>query len=667
MRLDAPVTAIPKVGAKTAALYEKLDIRTVGDLLAHLPASYKDLRTPVAIRDAATGQEALVRAKVSAPPRWISRKGRFSVFRFEVADGTDVLYLSFFNLPFLFEKYKVGQEYYFYGKIKLFRGCRQMDNPAVYDVSSPPGMVANYPLTEGISQRQINAAMDYALAHAEIPEAFTGGFLAFSGAWSRENELRGAHRPKDPQEAQEARRSMILKELLVFCRMIELMDRGELCCEGLSLPEALPEEFEAKLPFSLTGAQRRVLGEIAEDLGKTRPMNRLVQGDVGSGKTVVAQFAAYAVERAGGQTLLMAPTELLAAQHFRSARALFGERVALLTGSTPAKERERIAGEMESGGISLLIGTHALLYAQLAYRSLRLVITDEQHRFGVAQRAALLAGNPAAHTLILSATPIPRTLALSLYGKVSVSVIDELPAGRIPVKTFLVGQNRRRDMYAWIRARLGEGEKAYVVCPLVEPSEGLNLCSAIELGEELGKFCSGIGVEVLHGKLPPAEKQRIMENFKSGRTRLLCSTTVVEVGVDVRDASMIAIENADRFGLAQLHQLRGRVGRGDRESFCYLVSDGSGLKRLEILKGCSDGFEIARRDLELRGSGQLLGQRQHGEQSLEVASLIRDADILEKAREVLENMPSRFEEDYQLITSQAVRKIGEGRAEVVLS
>ncbi len=667
MDWNAPLTALPKIGEKTAKLFKKLDIVCAGDLLWHLPAYYRDLRAPVPLREIREGEEVLVRGRLTTPPRWGRRQGKFSVFSFEVADGTGVLLIHIFNLPFLFSRYKTGQEYFFYGKPKVFRDRMQMDNPLAYPPGETPGILPFYPLTAGISQIMMRRTVAAALREVRPPETFSGGLCAAADISGDGESFRLVHAPQTPEEYERGRRSMVYRELLVFSRMLALMDKGEISREALRFPENIVEEYEALLPFACTGAQRRVMEEIAGDLRGKTPMNRLVEGDVGSGKTAVALFAAYAAMQAGRQTVLMAPTELLAGQHFAFAEKIFGRRAALLRGSCTKAEREEVFARIAGGEVQVLVGTHAVLYHELPFPALDLVITDEQHRFGVGQRAALLRGNPAAHTLILTATPIPRTLSLVLYGKAKISLLDELPPGRKPVATHIVGQQKRRDMYTWLRGKLKEGEQAYVVCPLVEPSEGFSALSVEEVLRDLSRFFKGFGVEMLHGRMSGEEKREIMERFRSGATQVLVSTTVIEVGVDVPNASIMIVENADRFGLAQLHQLRGRVGRGDKESFCYLVSDGSGLERLRILKSTNDGFAIAEKDLELRGGGELTGQRQHGKGSLQVSNLVRDVDVLLETREMLERMPEEFPEDYAKATQLALEKIREGDAQVVLN
>ncbi len=654
---DAKVTVLKKIGPKTAKLLENLEIRTVEDLLYHFPAYYRDFRAPQKIIEAREGNAVLVRAKLTMPPRWIRRFGKSSIFTFEVADGTGVLDINIFNLPFLFEKYQVGQEYLFYGKAKLYRHRMQLDNPEVFELDGAPGVVAYYPLTAGINQRMLRGAVKTALEMLRCSEVYSSGFREKFGFCEDLEDFWGIHQPRFPEESERARRSLAKKELLVFQRMLELSKTSAQDRTALCIPEGTCSAFLGKLPFACTAAQKRVMGELKADLGKKTPANRLVQGDVGSGKTAVALYAAYAVSKAGGQSVLMAPTELLADQHFAFAKAVLGEGVRLLKGSSAPGEREEILGGLSSGDISLLIGTHAVLYGRLPFARLELLMVDEQHRFGVAQRAALSQLHPGVHMVVFSATPIPRSLALILYGNAEISILDELPPGRTPPATHLVSAGKRDDMYRWIAQKVQEGEKAYVVCPLLEPSEGINALSVQELQQELVQKLPGLRVESLHGRMTASQKQKAMESFRQGRAQVLVSTTVVEVGVDVPDARIMVVENADRFGLAQLHQLRGRVGRGSGQAYCYLVSDGSGIERLKILKNCHDGFEIARQDLALRGTGEFFGQRQHGQQSFRAADLLIDADLVIETKKILRELKDEFPQDYQVLTEQALGKL----------
>lgn len=661
MNITANVAQISGIGIKTAKLLGKLDIYTVEDLLFHLPAYYRDLSTYLPISKTVENIFAVICATVTLPPRWVRRTGKFSMFSFEVADGTGVLDINIFNLPFLFDKYKIGQKLIFFGKIKSFRARPQMDNPDVFSIEKPPGILAYYPLTAGITQKKMRQMIKNALfcvSGTVLPDSdYSTEFCTKYGVQGDVTDFKMLHIPSNNEEPLLARRSMVFKEFLLFNKMICVSGHGRKHRRALEIPDSALAEYLKKLPFLCTQAQQRSMAEVLADLSQPFSANRLIQGDVGSGKTAVAMFAVYATALAGGQCILMAPTELLADQHYAFATGIFGTQAALLKGSTGKREREEISRRVASGEIMLLISTHAILYADLPFKNLQLSIIDEQHRFGVAQRSFLIHEHVDLHTIVMSATPIPRSLAIILYGNADISLLDEMPPGRLPVKTFLVNQNKREDMYNWIFAQAQKGDKAYIICPLLEPSEGVAYSSVTEVHKELFEKYKNVPMEILHGKLPEKTKQSVMNHFREGKTHILISTTVVEVGMDVSDATMMAVENADVFGLAQLHQLRGRVGRGNRESYCYFLSDGSGLERLKILKECSDGFEIARRDLQFRGTGELFGTRQHGEESFRIADILKDEDVFWEAKAAIEHIRQEFPKDDALLTVAASSRI----------
>lgn len=668
MRLDQPVTALKGIGAKRAELFKKLEIETVGELLAHLPYRYDDMRNTVDIGKAEEGQTVLIRAQVAAQPRWIKRAGRFSVFSFTVSDGTGSMGISVFNMPFTMKQFAKGRSFCFYGKIKLYQASLHMDNPRVFDGEAQLGVEPVYRLTGGLTNRAMRAAIGEALKEAECPDFYSQAFLHQAGLREDIEDFHSVHAPASLEEAEAGKLSLAKKEILLFLRMVGLADREAVPIEPMRLEGEWRTGFLQSLPFQPTGDQRRAMDDIFADMAKDRPMNRLLQGDVGSGKTVVAMFAAYLAMMAGGQAAIMAPTELLAAQHYEQAKGIFGSRVALLTGSTSTVERRRIFDRILVGSVSVLIGTHALIYAHLEFENLRLIVTDEQHRFGVAQRAALANGQEGVHTLVMSATPIPRTLALILFGKTKVSEIKELPPGRQPVKTYLAGIHNRGKMYQWVHDKVVLGDRAYVVCPLIEPAEegGMGM-PAVSLQSQLAKKFPDITVGLLHGKMPQDKKNEVMEAFKGGKIHILVSTTVIEVGVDVPEATIMVVENADRFGLAQLHQLRGRVGRGKGESFCYFTTDGSSGERLTVLKESADGFYIAEKDLEYRGGGDLIGQRQSGTMGLAISKLAGDSGLLAAAEGILGMMQEDFSQDYQRLTAAAQEKWKSMGEKVVLN
>lgn len=665
MKTSDLVTKIKGVGEKRAELLKKLDIETVEDLLYHRPSYYRDLRQHTPISVITEGELIVVKASVTMPPRWVRRFGKFSLFTFEISDGTAVMDINIFNLPFLFTKYKPGDTYRFYGKAKIFKDRLQMDNPEVFAEGTEKDVLPYYPLTAGITQTNMRQLALLALG-VEIAPFYSGAFMNFAEIQDDLSDFTCLHSPSTMQMPEFGRKSLAKKEFLLFNCMLSLTDKEKIPREPLCISEDSIEAYTKKLPYTLTGAQLRVIAEIYGDLKGSLPANRLVQGDVGSGKTAVAMFGAFACAIAKGQSIIMAPTELLAEQHAAFAREIFGEaHIALLKGSTKASERKKIFEKLASGETVLLISTHAVLYSDIAFSNLQLVIIDEQHRFGVEQRAKLIQNRPDIHMISLSATPIPRSLAMILYGNADISVIDEMPPARIPPKTFIMSRSKRGSLYKWLDDMVKNGEKAYIVCPLLEPSEGIEAVSVQELSEDLHKAFPDMNIAMLHGKMKDVQKQEIMSDFRKGKANVLVSTTVVEVGVDVSDATIMVVENADRFGLAQLHQLRGRVGRGDRESYCYFVSDGSGIEHLQILKDCNDGFEIAKQDLQFRGSGEFFGTKQHGEESFRVADILQDADLLLSAQKILEKMPEAFPEDYRILTKLAESNLNDSNSTAI--
>ncbi len=608
-----------------------------------------DLSCPKTANEARVGEYGLFRLRISGSPYWLSRSRIKSIFTVYAEDDTGKLRLTFFNQSYLAGLLKKGEEHYFYGKVREYKGVLGLDNPKLYS----PGERALLPVyaVSKVKQKILRAAVAQAIDALSDPDEHTGSFLSEYSLLPRIEEYRKIHLPSVADDYISALKSAAFKRFLVLRASLDLLTQAE--APALNAPPDLAEEYRSFLPYALTGAQLRSMGEILSDMSSTKPMNRLLQGDVGSGKTAVAFFAAYSAMRSGAQSVLMAPTELLSVQHYKNALPIFGERTALITSGTKKSERERIASGVASGEISFLIGTHALLYTEFAFLRLALVITDEQHRFGVAQRSKLSFMRDGAHTLIMSATPIPRTLALVIYGRAGLSVLDELPAGRKPIKTLVVPAEKRADMYSWLRERLSEGRQAYVVCPTIDGIDELELKSVGEVHAELKALFKGIATEPLHGRMKPAEKDAVMRRFRDGETRLIVSTTVIEVGVDVRNASVMIVENAERFGLAALHQLRGRVGRGETDSFCCLVTDSPSSPRLKKLASSNDGFEIARFDLEERGGGELFGLRQHGDDAGPAEDVAANAELYHAAGDALTSMPTRFPADYAVILEKA--------------
>lgn len=643
IRPEQPVTALPGVGESRAKLLEKLGVGTVEDLLYFFPRFVEDRSAHTAIVNLADGETAGILARVATNVQTMRVRKNLTIYTVQVRDGSGSANMVWYNNKFIKDQFHVGEFYKFYGKVQIKYGKREMVSPTYERADSnlhTGRVVPVYPLTENLHQKTLRGIMKQCVDQA------VGGLKEYLPAAMREKydlceinyALTSIHFPAAMQDYQAAHRRLVFEELLMM-QLGLLYARTAKKEDGGILLETHPyrEEFLRQLPFQLTGAQQRVIGEILADLSSGKPMNRLVQGDVGSGKTIVAFAAMYIGVCNGMQTALMAPTEVLAVQHYKTAQKYFPpEQVALLTGSVTGKKRAAVLEEICSGRAKVVIGTHAVIEGQVEFQSLCLAITDEQHRFGVLQRAKLAQKGGAPHVLIMSATPIPRTLALILYGDLDISVVDEMPPGRTPVETFVVGPQLRPRIRNFIRKNVGEGRQVYIVCPLVEESEKTDIKAAAALAEELTQVLEGCRVALLHGRMRPKEKNEIMERFADAEIDVLVSTTVIEVGVNVPNATVMIIENAERFGLSQLHQIRGRVGRGSKKSYCVLFTESGGkqtLERLLALAETNDGFEIARKDLELRGPGDFLGTRQHGLPELKIANLLSDTKLMKYAQE----------------------------------
>ncbi|MDY4190591.1 MAG: ATP-dependent DNA helicase RecG [Oscillospiraceae bacterium] len=633
--LQTDLRYLKGVGEKRASLYAKLGLFTLEDLLRHYPRNYIDHSAPFPISAAPFGENCAVRARVvSKSGEQRIRKG-LSLFKVLVTDGSADLYLTFFNARYTVSALKTEEEYLFYGRMGGKFTRREMASPLVISPEGEEAFSPVYPLTEGLTSRSVGANIRQALSLLEgrIPETLPPALRERFGLCGLEEALRCVHLPPSAGALEQARRRLIFEELFVLALALTRLKQHSGQTTGAPMRPAELSGFERLLPFSLTGAQRRAIGECFADLAGPRPMNRLVQGDVGSGKTMVAAAAVWFAAQNGYQSALMVPTEILAEQHFSTLSRLFegsGLKVALLTGSVRAAQRELLLRKLRQGDISLLIGTHALIQSGVDFHRLGLVVTDEQHRFGVSQRTALSQKGEAPHVLVLSATPIPRTLAFIIYGDLDISVIDELPAGRKSIKTYLIDPPKRQRACGFIRKYLDEGYQAYIVCPLVEQGEETapGLLAAQEYAEQLSaREFAGYRVGLLHGRMKGAEKDSVMARFASGEIQLLVATTVIEVGVDVPNAVVMMIENAERFGLSQLHQLRGRVGRGEAQSHCILVSE-TPSPRLRAICRTNDGFAIAEEDLKLRGPGDFFGTRQHGLPRLKIADMAGDMELV---------------------------------------
>ena len=636
------------IGPKKAALFANLGISTLGDLLQHYPRDYEDRTRLVPIIDLEQGVPACFLASVISNPQThsIPKPGgkRLEVTKVTVADHTARLHLTFFNSAYTVSKLIRGEQYCFYGALEGDYLGYGMTNPLFEPLDSTGNLTRRimpiYPLTAGLTNKAVSQAVQLAMerCHPEdfLPEDVRQRQYLCDYGYA----LRQIHAPDSQEALEQAKKRLIFEEFYIFSTALALL-RSKRCLRRTEkMDTGNMAGFYDALPFRLTGAQMRCIGEILGDMAAGRPMSRLVQGDVGSGKTMVAAAAAYCAAKNGAQTALMAPTEILARQHYEGLKPLFGAlgiRLCLLVGSMTPKQKKECREQIAAGDYDLVIGTHALLTETTVFHNLRLVIADEQHRFGVAQRAVLMEKGQQPHLLIMSATPIPRTLSLILYGDLDVSIIDELPPGRQPVESFLVDERYRARLNGFIRKQAQEGHQSYIVCPAIEDSETESLKAAETWIQTLRDSAfPDLRLALLHGKMKGSEKEAIMTAFAAGEYDILVSTTVIEVGVDVPNATLMVVENAERFGLSQLHQLRGRVGRGKAKSWCILVSDvkePQTRQRLKELCATTDGFKVAQTDLKLRGPGDFFGARQHGLPLFRVADLVQDLSILKDAQE----------------------------------
>lgn len=644
-KLSDPVTMLKGVGEVRAKQLAQLNIFTLRDLVCHFPRGYEDRTKLVPIEKLEPDVPACFRAMVMNTPRTSHIRKGLDLTKVQVADSTGRLNVTFFNSRFAAQQLEYGREYIFYGAVSGDFIGYSMTNPVFEAPESQPvttrRILPIYPLTAGLTNAALLRLVQQALAVCGLPEEILPAEVREKyGILPAERAYFAIHEPNSMAEAELAKKRMIFEEFFVFSAGLALMRaaRKEKKAEPYTDFDMAP--FYDSLPFTLTGAQSRAVGEILEDFRRGIPMNRLVQGDVGSGKTMVAAAAAYCAARNSAQTALMAPTEILAEQHFASLSALFvplGVSVALLTGSMTGKQKKDVRERIAAGEVQVVIGTHALLSESTRFEHLGLVITDEQHRFGVGQRSRLSAKGEDPHLLVMSATPIPRTLALILYGDLDVSILDELPPGREPVDTFLVGESYRPRINAFIRKQVAEGHQCFVVCPAVEENEELGIKAASVWAETLQQTVfPDLRIALLHGQMKGAEKEAAMASFARGEADVMVATTVIEVGVDVPNATLMVIEDADRFGLSQLHQLRGRVGRGKAKSYCILTTHNRNpetLQRLKALCKTTDGFKIAEEDLRLRGPGDFFGSRQSGLPAFRVADLGCDLAAMKDAQQ----------------------------------
>ena len=641
------ITAFKGIGDKTAGLFHKLHIDTAEELIHYYPRDYEFFLAPTDLDEAVTDGICAVSGRIRGNVATRHVRG-FSITTFE-ADcvGGGVLHLTYFNMPYLKNSIKRDSQYVFRGVLQKKGNRYVMEQAKMYKPEEYGKMIdrmlPRYSTTKGLSNNTITKAMKQAIDVVDLSEDYLPEEIRKNeNLYSYERAIRQMHFPENRDTLIKARERIVFDEFLLFILMIRRMrdTNSRIINDYPMIAVAQTERLIEALPYRLTGAQQRVWSEIQEDLTSDHTMNRLIQGDVGSGKTIIAFLALIMCVANGYQGAMMAPTEVLAAQHYESLlqiRRQYGLPICpvLLTGSTTAKDRKVIYGQIESGEANIIIGTHALIQDKVAYHKLALVITDEQHRFGVRQRESLAQKGSDVHVLVMSATPIPRTLAIILYGDLHISVLDEVPANRLPIKNCVVNTSYRDTAYRFIEKEVSEGRQAYIICPMVEEGEMEELENVVSYTAKLKeKLSPSVQIASLHGKMKAAEKNRIMEAFGAGQIDVLVSTTVIEVGINVPNATVMMVENAERFGLAQLHQLRGRVGRGDAQSYCIFMSGSSKpetMSRLKILNESNDGFYIASQDLKLRGPGDLFGIRQSGDLRFALADIFQDAAILQKA------------------------------------
>lgn len=653
MNLLSPITAVKGIGEKTATLFHRMGIHTVEELLSYYPRTYEQFEEPVTFANLKEGTCQAVYGDIKKPLDVKRVRGLTIVTTTLMEFGTP-LQLSWYNMPYLRNTIRPGSSYIFRGVVQKRKGRLNMEHPQMYQPGEYEGKISKlqpvYSLTKGVSNKTVTKAVSQVLEELDLSREYLPEEIRQRHKLPEYNfAIWAIHFPKEEEILRLARRRLVFDEFLLFLlalrQMREQAEVQENCCPMQPCKEA--EALIRSLPYALTGAQQKVWQEIKADLSGSGMMSRLIQGDVGSGKTIVAVLALLEAAANGYQGAMMVPTEVLASQQYESVKGLmeqygFPYETVLLTGSMTAKEKRQAYEKIKSGQAQLIVGTHALIQEKVQFSNLGLVVTDEQHRFGVRQRELLTKKGEHPHILVMSATPIPRTLAMIVYGDLQISVIDELPADRLPIKNCVVDDSFRPKAYAFIQRQVREGRQAYIICPMVEDNPELEMENVVDYAAQLKEdFPEDMQIEYLHGKMKPAEKNEIMERFASGKIQVLVSTTVVEVGVNVPNATVMMVENAERFGLAQLHQLRGRVGRGKDQSYCIFVSDSDNpdtKKRLEILNKSNDGFFIASEDLKLRGPGDLFGLRQSGLLEFRIGDIFTDASVLQAASEEVQRL-----------------------------
>lgn len=651
--LNESVQYIKGIGPKRYALLNKLNIYTIEDALYFFPRDYEIWGHIETVSSLTHGSESSVVIEFKGQPNTI-RARNLNILKWSAFDGTGEVKCIWYNQPYRRNLYRQKKKYFARGKVDKRYGEIQIIMPTIEeyspDLHDKPKIFPIYPLTKGLTQKNMQRMVYGALqkVNNQLYDFLPASIRKKYGLAEKNFALYNIHFPKSRNSLKEARKRLVFDELFFInmgLKLIKMETQQEIKGIRLDWDKKLIDTFIAELPFKLTSAQTRVMNEIFSDMQSGRVMNRLIQGDVGSGKTILAAIALYCTVESGYQGAFMVPTEILAKQHLNSFKKFFEKKalsIEYITGSMPQGEKIGLKQRLKDGEIDIVIGTHALLQEDIEFKRLGLVVTDEQHRFGVRQRATILSKGENPHILVMSATPIPRTLSLILYGDLDISIIDELPPGRKPIKTYHVPSSIRDRVYRFIRKQVAEGRQAYVVCPLIEESDKMDLMAATELFTKLKNGpLRGLDIDLLHGKMKSVEKERVMHRFANGDTQVLVSTTVIEVGVDVSNATVMVIENAERFGLAQLHQLRGRVGRGKHQSYCILIADPVSKEirdRMKIMVDSEDGFVVAEKDLELRGPGDIFGVRQHGLPEFKIASLPRDIYVLKLAQKAVEEV-----------------------------
>lgn len=663
--MSGKLTDLSFVGEKRAKLFEKLGIKSVKDFLTYFPRDYEDRRQLKRIADVTDGEKVCVRAVVAEAPAAAAVRKGMTLIKFRAFDDSGFINVTFFNAVYIRSLIKQGDEYIFFGQAQRMGNFVSMANPLfekAHIQQETRRIIPIYSLTKGISNKMIMAGVDAAMKETDgrFMEILPAPIVEELQLIEPAQAYTMIHSPEDFDQVEKSRRRLIFEELFVFCCAGQRLKGKNTAHPGIVIPHPDIAEYMDWYPYSPTNAQKKAVSDIMRDMSGGLKMNRLLQGDVGSGKTFVAGAAVFAAVKSGRQAAIMAPTEILATQHYEDLGEIFeahGIRCGLLTGSSASKKK--VKQSVADGSCDVLFGTHAIIQRDVEFFNPGLFVVDEQHRFGVSQRAALSEKNPGSHLLVMSATPIPRTLALIFYGDLDISVLDEMPPGRQRVLTYCAPSGTRQRMHGFLKKEIDDGGQVYIVCPLIDSEEQDDRATAVQYSESLKKTLPGVRVEMMHGKLKPAEKDRIMQAFSAGSVDILVSTTVIEVGVNVPNASIMVVENADFFGLSQLHQLRGRVGRGVRQSYCFLMHGAdigeTALRRLKTLRGTNDGFKIAEEDLRLRGPGDFFGNKQHGLPEFKLASFFGDATLLEQAAMLAKQTMAQPEEEHPLL----IKKVDE--------